>query len=158
VVGYYTTGDRMKHWGMMGAFWGGVLGSLLGWAFFWFPSFGPLLVAGPVVNWILAALEAAALGGGLSALAAGLYGLGTAGNSALRYDAEVKADKYVLIAHGSADEIDRARKVLGMTRADALARHPAGFVTPAASSRAYPMEPPLHEKEIQMFGGTDAKN
>src|ERR1700722_19371387 len=25
VVGYYTTGDRMKHWGGLGAFWGGPL-------------------------------------------------------------------------------------------------------------------------------------
>ncbi len=25
-VGYYTTGDRMKYWGKIGAFWGGFLG------------------------------------------------------------------------------------------------------------------------------------
>ncbi len=157
VVGYYTTGDRMKYWGMIGAFWGGVLGSLFGWAFFWFPGFGPLFAAGPVVSWILAALEAAALGGGLGALSAGLYGMGTSRRSALRYEAEVKADNYLVIAHGSADEIDRARNVLGMIGAHALARHPAGFVTPAASSRGCPMEAPPREKQIQMFGGTDAK-
>ena len=34
VVGYYNTGDRMKHWGKMGAFWGGLWGLLLGSAFF----------------------------------------------------------------------------------------------------------------------------
>ena len=26
VVGYYNTGDRMKYWGTMGAFWGGIWG------------------------------------------------------------------------------------------------------------------------------------
>ena len=26
VVGYYTTGDRMKYWGKNGAFWGGIWG------------------------------------------------------------------------------------------------------------------------------------
>jgi heat induced stress protein YflT len=26
VVGYYNAGDRMKHWGKMGAFWGGLWG------------------------------------------------------------------------------------------------------------------------------------
>jgi hypothetical protein len=29
VVGYYTTGDRMKHWGKKGAFWGGLWGLLV---------------------------------------------------------------------------------------------------------------------------------
>ena len=30
VVGYYNTGDRMKYWGKMGAFWGGLWGMLFG--------------------------------------------------------------------------------------------------------------------------------
>jgi len=38
VVGYYTTGDRMKYWGKLGAFWGGFWGLLFGSAFFWVPA------------------------------------------------------------------------------------------------------------------------
>ena len=34
VVGYYTAGDRMKSWGGIGAFWGGIWGLLLGAGFF----------------------------------------------------------------------------------------------------------------------------
>jgi uncharacterized membrane protein len=34
VVGYYNTGDRMKYWGKLGAFWGGFWGLLFGSAFF----------------------------------------------------------------------------------------------------------------------------
>jgi hypothetical protein len=30
VVGYYSTGDRMKSWGGIGAFWGGIWGLLFG--------------------------------------------------------------------------------------------------------------------------------
>ena len=30
VVGYYNTGDRMKKWGKLGAFWGGLWGILFG--------------------------------------------------------------------------------------------------------------------------------
>ena len=30
VVGYYNTGDRMKYWGKLGAFWGGLWGMLFG--------------------------------------------------------------------------------------------------------------------------------
>jgi uncharacterized membrane protein len=37
VVGYYNTGDRMKYWGKLGAFWGGFWGLLFGSAFFLFP-------------------------------------------------------------------------------------------------------------------------
>jgi hypothetical protein len=41
VVGYYTTGDRMKRWGAAGAFWGGIWGLLFGAAFFLVPGVGP---------------------------------------------------------------------------------------------------------------------
>jgi hypothetical protein len=34
VVGYYNVGDRMKHWGKIGAFWGWIWGCLFGSAFF----------------------------------------------------------------------------------------------------------------------------
>ena len=63
VVGYYTTGDRMLNWGQNGAFWGGMWGLLFGSAFFAVPGVGPLLVAGPLVVWIVAALESAAVAG-----------------------------------------------------------------------------------------------
>jgi hypothetical protein len=72
VVGYYNTGDRMKYWGSAGAFWGGLWGLLFGSAFFAIPGIGPVLVAGPVVAWIVGALEGAPVVGGLSALGAGL--------------------------------------------------------------------------------------
>ena len=47
VIGYYNTGDRMKRWGKIGAFWGGFWGLLFGSAFFAIPGIGPILVAGP---------------------------------------------------------------------------------------------------------------
>ena len=59
VVGYYNAGERMKHWGKLGAFWGGLWGLLFGAAFFWVPGIGPVLVGGPLVAWIVAALEGA---------------------------------------------------------------------------------------------------
>src|SRR5277367_5490795 len=54
VVGYYNAGDRMKYWGKMGAFWGGVWGAFFGAALFVVPGIGPVLVAGPVAAWIVA--------------------------------------------------------------------------------------------------------
>src|SRR5208337_2405124 len=105
VVGYYNTEDRMKYWGKTGAFWGGIWGMFFGSAFLLIPGLGPLLVAGPLVAWIIGALENAAIVGGVSAVGAGLYGLGIPKDSILTYDTALKADKFVLIAHGAANEV-----------------------------------------------------
>jgi uncharacterized membrane protein len=123
VVGYYNAGDRMKYWGKMGAFWGGLWGMLFGSAFFLIPGVGPLLVAGPLVAWIVGALEGAAVVGGLSAVGAGLYSLGIPKNSILKYETALKTDKFVLIAHGSADDTARAKEILERTNPEALEQH-----------------------------------
>lgn len=123
VVGYYNVGDRMKAWGKTGAFWGGLWGLLFGSAFFWIPGLGPLLVAGPLVSWIVGALEGAALVGGLSALGAGLYGLGIPKDSILQYETAIKTGKFVLIAHGTIDDITHAKEILNRTRPDTIAHH-----------------------------------
>ena len=67
VVGFYNAGDRMKFWGRLGAFWGGLWGMLFGSAFFVIPGLGQLVVLGPLVMMIVGALEGAAVTGGLSA-------------------------------------------------------------------------------------------
>jgi hypothetical protein len=115
VTGYYTTGDRMKHWGKAGAFWGGLWGFLTGAAFFAIPGLGPVLVAGPLVVWILGTLESAVLVGGLSALGAALYSIGIPKNSILKYELAIKQDKFLLVAHGTSDEVARARDILKTT-------------------------------------------
>ena len=115
VVGYYNVGDRMKVWGKTGAFWGGVWGLFFGSAFFWVPGLGPLLVAGPLVSWIVGALEGAVVVGGLSAIGASLYSLGIPKDSILQYETALKAGRFVLIAHGSVDDAARAKDILTRT-------------------------------------------
>ena len=114
-VGYYNTGDRMKHWGKFGAFWGGVWGLLVGAAFFVIPGVGPVLIAGPLVAWVVGALEGAVVVGGLSALGAGLYSIGIPKDSILRYESAVQADKFLLVVHGTADEMMKAKNILKVT-------------------------------------------
>ena len=123
VVGYYTTGDRMKYWGGVGAFWGWIWGCLFGSALFMIPGVGPLLMAGPVVGWLLGALGEAVLVGGLSALGAGLYSQGIPKNSVLKYETAVKSGKYVIIAHGTALDASRAREIIGGTNPEAMEHH-----------------------------------
>src|ERR1035441_8769807 len=99
VVGYYNAGDRMKYWGTVGAFWGGFWGLLFGSAAFAIPGIGPILVAGPLVGWIVSGLEGAVVVGGVSALGAGLISLGIPKDSVLKYDLALKTDTYVLVLH-----------------------------------------------------------
>jgi len=123
VVGYYNTGDRMKYWGKMGAFWGGVWGWLFGAAFFMIPGLGPILVAGPLVGWIVAALEGAVVVGGLSAVGAGIYSIGIPKDSVLQYEEALKSDKFLLLAHGTASEVAKARDILQTTNPMEMATH-----------------------------------
>ena len=123
VVGYYNVGDRMKYWGKLGAFWGGIWGWLFGSALFLIPGIGPLVIAGPLVGWIVGALEGAVVVGGMSALGAGLFSLGIPENSILKYETALRADKFVLIAHGSADEVIHAKAILNGTHAETLDHH-----------------------------------
>jgi uncharacterized membrane protein len=126
VVGYYNAGDRMKYWGKQGAFWGGIWGMLFGAAFFAIPGIGPVLVAGPLVAWIIGALEGAAVVGGLSALGAGLYSIGIPKNSVVKYETAIKSDKFLLVAHGAANEVSKASDILETT-------HPVDVVVHAAA-------------------------
>ncbi len=130
VIGYYNTGDRMKHWGKLGAFWGGIWGLLFGSAFFLIPGVGPLLVAGPLVAWIVGGLEGAVILGGLSALGAGLYSMGIPKDSVLNYETAVKSGKYVLIAHGSDVETVHAREIIKRTNPEALEEHQPSVASP----------------------------
>jgi uncharacterized protein YbcI len=123
VVGYYNAGDRMKYWGQQGAFWGGLWGLLFGSAFFFVPGIGPLVVAGPLVSWIVGALEGAAVVGGLSALGAGLYSMGIPRDSILKYETALKSGKFVLIYHGTPEEVAKAKDLLDRAHASETHLH-----------------------------------
>jgi len=131
VVGYYNAGDRMKYWGKLGAFWGGIWGLLFGAAFFWVPAIGPVLVGGPLVAAIIAALEDALVVGGVSAIGAGLFSIGIPKDSVVTYDAAIKAGEYLVVAHGTAAEAAQARNILGTSKPIHLTDH---VLEPAAQA------------------------
>ena len=115
VIGYYNAGDRMKYWGKLGAFWGGIWGLLFGSALFAIPGIGPILVAGPLVAWIVAGLEGAVAVGGVSAVGAGLFSIGIPKDSIIQYDVALKSDKFLLVVHGTPDEVSNARDIIETT-------------------------------------------
>lgn len=116
VAGCYSTGDRMRYLGKTGAFWGSLRGQLPGSGFFTIPGIGPILVAGPLVAWIVGAAEGDVPAVGLSAFGAGLYRIGIPKDGVFRYETALRAGKFLLLAHGDADEVAKAKEILETTR------------------------------------------
>lgn len=113
VVGFYNTGDRMKFWGKRGAFWGGLWGWLFGGVFMFIPVVGHVVVLGYLASMAIAAVEGAVVVGGLSALGAALYGSGIPKDSVVAYETAITADGFLVTAHGPAEEMTRAKAILG---------------------------------------------
>jgi hypothetical protein len=112
VVGFYNAGDRMRYWGIQGAWWGGFWGILFGSGLFFFPGVGSIVVLGPLVGLLVAGLENAVVVGGLSALGAALYSIGIPKDSVLTYETAISGGSFLLMAHGTPAEISRARTML----------------------------------------------
>ena len=113
VVGFYNVGDRVKFWGKRGAFWGGFWGLFLGGLFMTIPVVGHVVVLGYLATVAISAIESAVMVGGLSALGAALYSIGVPKDSVLQYEAALTADRFLVMAHGTAEEVARAKTMLG---------------------------------------------
>ena len=120
VVGFYNTGDRVKFWGTRGAFWGGFWGLFFGGLFMAIPFVGHVVVLGYLATIAIAGLENAVIVGGLSALGAALYSIGVPKDSVIQYETAVKADGFLVMAHGSTEEMARAKTILGEAKPSQL--------------------------------------
>src|SRR5580658_5540825 len=112
VVGFFNTGDRVKFWGVRGAFWGGLWGLFFGGLFLTIPVVGHVVVLGYLATVAITAVENAIMVGGLSAVGAALYSIGVPKDSVIQYEAAVKADDFLVMAHGTAAEMARAKAIL----------------------------------------------
>jgi hypothetical protein len=123
VMGFYNSGDRIKFWGSRGAFWGGFWGLFFGGVFMTIPLVGHVIVLGYLAAVAVSAVEGAVVVGGLSALGAALYGIGVPKDSVIKYEADMKVDRFLVMAHGTDEEVERAKKILGAaspTRLDVI--------------------------------------
>ncbi len=134
VVGFYNAGDRIKFWGTRGAFWGGLWGWFFGGLFVTTPILGPVVVLGYLASIIVAAIEGAVIVGGISAVGAALCSIGVPKDSVIDYESDVKADRFVVMAHGSPSEMDRAKDIMGSIRPSRLGVHTGAKIIEAASA------------------------
>ncbi len=115
IKGYYTWKDPAKAGAGIGGFWGSLFGILVGVGFLVMPGVGGVFVAGSLAAVLLGGVEGAALGAASGGVFGALMGLGIGKNKVLKYQENIKAGKYLVIAHGSADEVTTAREILNDT-------------------------------------------
>lgn len=99
-------------WTTQGAIWGGLIGALLGGAFFIIPGFGPIIGAGPLTAGIAGMLGGAMTGGAILGLADAMIEWGMGEAEARRLEKLVKDNKLLLMVHGDSDEVDKAHQIL----------------------------------------------
>jgi hypothetical protein len=129
---YPGVGERMKGWGAMGAFWGGLWGLLSGAAgMFFIPGFGAVFAAGPIVEALAGALAGAGLGGGAMAGAAAASELSVAihrsGVPEEKLDAlhdAIEQGQTIVMLRLDADEVDKWRVLLGHAGAESMEAYP----------------------------------
>ncbi len=112
VVGFYNIGDRIKVWGSRGALWGGLWGLFFGGLFLTLPVVGHVIVLGYLAATIASAIEGAVVVGGLSVIGAALSSIGIPKDSVMQYETALKTDSFLVMAHGTAEEMQRARTLL----------------------------------------------
>ena len=134
VVGFYNGADRVKFWGKRGAFWGGLWGLFFGGLFLTIPVIGHVVVLGYLATIAITAIENAAMVGGLSAIGAALYSIGIPKNSVIQYETALKADNFLVMAHGTTEEMARAKTILGTTNPSRLDVHAGVKATEPASA------------------------
>ena len=123
VAGFFNAGDRARFFGKLGAFWGGLVGILFGVAFLFVPIVGHVVVLGPLAAAIVGGVEGAVVVGGASAIVGALSALGVPKDSVLRYETAIKANQFLLIVHGDAAEVQRARDLLAGSGATQVDQH-----------------------------------
>jgi len=117
------SGDLTVRGAVTGAWIGGLLSLLIGSAFLWLPGFGPLLVIGRLAALLLAGVEGTMVGAATGSLLGALANWGIAEEHILDYEKQVREGKHLVIAYGTAEEVDKAHAILQETEAGVLDVH-----------------------------------
>ena len=121
--GYYTWKDPAKTGAGIGAFWGSIFGILVGVGFVVMPGIGGGFIAGSLAAIVLGGLEGAAVGSVGGGLFGALLGLGIGKDKVLKYQQNLEAGKYLVVAHGTSEEVNKAKEILEGTNADKVEVH-----------------------------------
>jgi hypothetical protein len=119
ISGYVTLGDIAGPSAATGAWVGGLFGLLAGSAFLFIPGAGPLIVLGPLAGAAIGAGQGALVGGAVGAV----LGHFVARKHLPKYEDLVQAGKYLLVVHGTEEEVARAQTLLTEAGSTDIRRH-----------------------------------
>jgi uncharacterized membrane protein len=114
VIGFDTPEKRTARWAKWGGLWGWVFGALL-----FVPGVGHVAIGG----YLLFVLMTTGVGAAGGALGGALSSVGIPKEGIPVYEADLRADRYLVIAHGSAEQVETARALLDQTNHDRLDHH-----------------------------------
>ncbi|HEY9783869.1 MAG TPA: hypothetical protein V6D17_00615 [Candidatus Obscuribacterales bacterium] len=112
LAGYFNTGDRMAVVGTFGSLWSWLWGHLLGSAYLVHPKIGPFAVGGPLVGWLVSEDGDHSNSTHAYTFAEALINVGIRQESADRYEKALAERKFVIVAMGEEDEVQRAKPIL----------------------------------------------
>ena len=90
---------------------------------------------------LLGAIEGAVLVGGVSALTGALVSVGIPKDSVVRYEEAVKADHFLVMAHGTPEQISQAQAVLKAASPIEMNVHEGTYAERAGNEAAMPSTP-----------------
>lgn len=77
---------------------------------------GPVLIAGPLLGWVLGALEAPVAAGGITVIGTALKNMGIPKSSVLSYETALRFGKFILLVYGTAEEVAHAQNIMQTKR------------------------------------------
>jgi hypothetical protein len=122
-IGFHQTGGSLTFWGKRGPFWNGLWHLFGGGLSLTMPAAGHIMVLGYLGGLVVSAVEGTIMVGGLSAFGAALYSAGVPRASVAQYEQAVKADGFLLIVHGTAEDLLRAQRILAQENPSRLDLH-----------------------------------
>jgi hypothetical protein len=130
VVGSFTLGDQRRHVGTHGGFWNAIWELLDDTGTFFVPGSGPIIVAGPVVGWLVRAAEGVEQlahtvegepAAKRDAVASALIASGIPPADAHTYESAINSGQFLVVLHGDRETAKRAQSELERTGAAQVA-------------------------------------
>ena len=140
IHGFAMACDEAKPAAVTGLWLGGIFGiCLAGAGFFWVPEFGPLVVAGSVAEALICWLEGSVGGGTILGVLGLLVGLADSRKIMWKYEAALRDGKFLVIARGSMDQLDKARDILSGSQAEEIDLHRTDSTEDQEGSKKAPL-------------------
>jgi hypothetical protein len=96
---------------------------MVGVGFVMLPGIGGVFIAGSLAAIVLGGLEGVAVGSIGGGFFGALLGLGIGKDKILKYQQNLEAGKYLVVAHGTANEVKKAKEILEGTDASHIEVH-----------------------------------